>query len=94
LAIGGAGRNGGNGFGGGVYNDAGTVSIEHTRIIANQVLGGDGGDGGTDGQGVGGGAYFGSDGSVCLDAATLAAIFGNFASTSDDDVFGDFMICE
>ena len=40
-----------------------------------------------------GGAYFASGGVVCLDTATLAALVGNHASTSDDDLFGVFSIC-
>jgi hypothetical protein len=34
-----------------------------------------------------------SGGSVCLDSYTVANIFGNTASTSNNDVFGVFTIC-
>jgi hypothetical protein len=49
--------------------------------------------GGSTGQGVGGGAYFASGGSVCLDAFTVADIFGNTASTSNNDIFGGYTLC-
>jgi hypothetical protein len=39
------------------------------------------------------GVYFVAGGSVCLDSFTVANIFGNTASTSDNDVFGVFTIC-
>lgn len=93
-AIGGAGGNGGNGFGGGIYNDGGSIlEARGCTIAENQATGGAAGAGSSSGSGIGGGVYFASGGSVCLDAATLDAIFGNVASTSDDDVFGDFTTC-
>jgi hypothetical protein len=33
-----------------------------------------------------------SGGVVCFDAATVDALFGNCASTSHEDVFGDFTL--
>jgi hypothetical protein len=51
------------------------------------------GSGGSAGQGVGGGAYFATGGTVCLDAFTVANIIGNTASTSNNDIFGAFTIC-
>jgi hypothetical protein len=51
------------------------------------------GSGGGAGQGVGGGVYFADGGVVCLDAYTQAHMTKNHASTSNDDVFGDFTIC-
>jgi hypothetical protein len=43
--------------------------------------------------GEGGGASFAPGGTVCLDAFTQAHVTGNHASTSDDDLFGDFTTC-
>jgi len=34
-----------------------------------------------------------SGGAVCLDALTVADIFANTASTSNNDVFGFFTLC-
>jgi hypothetical protein len=64
-----------------------------STISGNQVTGGAAGSGGSAGQGVGGGAYFASGGSVCLDLFTQAHVKNNHASTSDDDVFGVFSTC-
>jgi hypothetical protein len=97
AAVGGTGAvgsSGGNGFGGGIYNDGrSTLEVRSSTITDNQATGGVAGVGGSAGSGVGGGLYLEPGGSACLDAATLAAILGNFASTSDDDVFGDFTLC-
>ena len=91
---GGVGGNGGNGLGGGIYNDGpSTLEVRGSTITDNQASGGAGGAGGSAGSGVGGGVYFADGGSVCLDLFTSLNIFGNFASTSDDDVFGDWTIC-
>jgi hypothetical protein len=42
---------------------------------------------------LGGGVYFSAAGVVCLDAYTVMHIFGNSASTSNNDIFGVFTIC-
>jgi hypothetical protein len=101
---GGVGGNGGNGFGGGIYNDGlsiwptnsgtpATLTVTGTRITDNSATGGAAGSGGSAGEGIGGGAYFASGGSVCLDDATVLALVGNLASTSNDDLFGAYTIC-
>jgi hypothetical protein len=85
---------GGDGLGGGVYNDAqSTLEVRGSSITGNQASGGAAGTGGSAGSGVGGGLYVEAGGSACLDEFTIDHIFGNDASTSDDDVFGDFAIC-
>jgi hypothetical protein len=95
---GGAGASGGNGLGGGVFNDGlsvwpltagmpATLTITGSTITDNSATG----IGGSAGQGIGGGVYFASGGVVCLDALTV--IVANTASTSNNDVFGDFMTC-
>jgi uncharacterized protein (TIGR03118 family) len=80
------GGDGGNGYGGGVYNDAtASLRLEKSTITNNHANGGDRGEGGSDGEGIGG-VY--NLGSFDFDALTL--IFGNHASTSHDDVFDPF----
>ncbi len=92
---GGSGGNGGAGFGGGVYNDdRSTLEVHQSRITNNRAIGGVAGDSGSDGSGIGGGLYLAPGGSVCLDAFTIAHLFGNDASASDDDMFGDYTLCE
>jgi hypothetical protein len=84
--------NGGSGLGGGVYNVSGsTTYVIASAITDNQAIGGAGSHGGSDGQGVGGGAYFADGGIVCLDFFT--DITGNTASTSDPDIFGSYTTC-
>ena len=96
-AIGGQGAPGssaGDGLGGGIYNDGTSkVTVTTSTITQNSATGGAAGSGGTAGQGIGGGVYFASGGTACLDAYTVAHIFGNSASTSNPDVFGDYTIC-
>ena len=93
------GGNGGNGLGGGIYNDGSTASgvssltIAGSTITHNEATGGKCDGGGTAGQGIGGGLYLAAGGSVCLDAFTVAHIKHKDASTSNDDVFGSYMIC-
>jgi hypothetical protein len=72
------GGTGANGLGGGIYNgvDADTV-LYRSEVSENQALAGLGG------EGIGGGVYNLGD----LEEIH-AEIFGNFASTSDDDCFG------
>ena len=91
-AIGGAGTsgNGGNGLGGGIFNGGSSpfgtskLTIEGSIVALNRADGGES-DGGSDGLGQGGGLYLAPGG---IATADLTAIFANFASTSDDDVFG------
>jgi hypothetical protein len=93
LAIGASGSNGGNGgdgLGGGLYN-SGTANLIDSTIASNHAAGGAGGSGGNDGQGIGGGLYIAAGGVACADAATQ--IFGNHATTSNDDVFGTLGTC-
>jgi hypothetical protein len=98
-AVGGEGEDGGNGLGGGLYNDGSTasgvssVTVTGSTITHNRADGGAGSEGGSAGLGIGGGVYFASGGSVCLDRYTVSNIDGNTASTSNDDAFGDFTIC-
>ena len=104
ISAGGAGANGGNGFGGGLFNDGpsvlsantgtpATLTVTESTVSGNQATGGALGSGGHAGQGIGGGAYFASGGVVCLDAFTQAHVKNNHASTSDDDLFGAFTTC-
>jgi hypothetical protein len=89
LAIGGAGGDrggqGGDGLGGGVSNGPGSdLSLDRDTIAANQAVRGSAGSGGNAGNGVGSGVY--NLGSVVEDLATT--IFGNEASSGNDDYFG------
>ena len=70
-----------------------TLTVTTSTITTNRATGGAAGAGGNTGQGMGGGAYLANGGDVCLDAATLDALFGNLASTSNNDLFGDFALC-
>jgi hypothetical protein len=91
-ALGGAGGKGGNGLGGGIYQDASsTLTLTGDTINKNHAIGGATGPGGSDGQGSGGGLYIAPGGVACADALTI--IFGNHATTSNDDVFGDLGQC-
>lgn len=97
-AAGGAGApgdGGGDGVGGGLFNDGrSNLDIRGSTITGNEADGGVAGYGGSPGVGIGGGLYLAPDGNVCLDPFTIAHLFGNHASTSDDDVFGDYTACE
>jgi hypothetical protein len=93
--VGAVGANGGDGFGGGLYNDGrSTLELSGSTITNNQTIGGEAGAGGSAGSGVGGGLYLALGGTACLDEFTIAHIFGNDASTSDDDLFGGYTICD
>ena len=84
---GGSGSNGGAGQGGGLSVLAGSsASIDSTSIKFNAALGGAAGTGGASGQGSGGGLYIGTTADVTLDRSTK--VLFNFASTSDDNIFG------
>ena len=89
-----SGGAGGDGQGGGVYNagpDAAaelpgaTLSLTSTIVLGNLAIGGSGADGVGSGQGIGGGLYLASGGSATL-TSTLVVL--NFASTSDDNIYG------
>jgi hypothetical protein len=81
-ALGGPG--GGDGEGGGVFisGTAGNALLSDVSIALNAAIGGSGG-----GAGVGGGLYIGG-GSVTLSNNTK--VVGNFASTSNDNIYGPF----
>ncbi|HEY7118400.1 MAG TPA: hypothetical protein VH475_17560, partial [Tepidisphaeraceae bacterium] len=87
-AVGGNGSVGGNGLGGGIYNEGeafdvmSSLRLERSTVTKNHANGGEGA-GGSDGEGIGGGLY--NLGDFDLDVLTL--IFKNHASTSHDDVF-------
>jgi hypothetical protein len=93
-AVGGAGdgADGGNGLGGGIFNGpptafgVTTLTLQGSLVTLNRAVGGES-DAGTDGLGQGGGLYLAPGGVASADAS-MAVLF-NFASTSDDDVFGD-----
>jgi hypothetical protein len=98
-AVGGEGEDGGNGLGGGVYNDGSTtlgvssLAVTGSTITHNEALGGEGDDGSSNGQGIGGGLYLAMGGHTCLDPFTVAHVKQNRASTRSDDVYGVFTIC-
>ena len=71
------------GLGGGIYVADGSLDLDHTAITDDSATGP---------TGVGGGLYV-AGGSVCMDQATLAAFSGNFATTSNNDIFGPFTLC-
>ena len=83
-AIGGTGGvcgNGGNGFGGGIYNDDRSIlEVRSSTITDNQAS--------SDAGGVGKAAASTSKpaGACASTSFTIAHLFGNNASTSDDDV--------
>jgi hypothetical protein len=84
---GGSGGSGGDGYGGGVSVLAGSsAAIDATWVFANAAIGGYAGCGGADGPGVGGGLYIDSTAVVVL--STSSEVFLNFASTSNNNVFG------
>ena len=92
LALGGNGAdggNGGNGYGGGVYNEAGafdvasSLRLERSTVTKNHANGGEGSTGGSDGEGSGGGGY----NLGLFDLDELSLIVANHASTSHDDAF-------
>ena len=62
-----------------------TLTLQGSLVALNGAVGGEG-DGGSDGLGQGGGLYLAPGGVASADAT---AVLSNFASTSDDDVFGD-----
>jgi hypothetical protein len=90
VAQGGTGAaesDGGNGLGGGVFVLGTTAaSIDDTLIALNAAFGGSPGAGGASGQGLGGGIYIDAGADVTLSKSTRVML--NFASTSDDNIFG------
>jgi hypothetical protein len=96
-AIGGAGdagSNGGNGFGGGAYNDGqSTLTILTSTISDNQAGGGSDGARRSAGLGEGGGLYVADGGIACLDTFTQAHTTNNQATTDYDSIFGSFTTC-
>ena len=88
---GGAGSNGGDGSGGGVYVlGTTTASIDATLIDFDAAIGGASGTGGASGQGSGGGLYIDAGAGVTLSKSSK--VLFNFASTSDDNIFGSYTI--
>jgi hypothetical protein len=85
-AVGGDGIvSGGNGSGGGIFNITyASLTLLDSTVTDNEAIGGTGGD--EEGEGIGGGIYSSPGGTVSADLLSL--IDANFASTSDDDVFG------
>jgi hypothetical protein len=80
LAQGGAGNPGGNGLGGGVYNDEdSTLTLATSIVTLNRANGAPLG-----GQGIGGGIY--NLGTFIADTLTLVRL--NRANTSNDNIFG------
>jgi hypothetical protein len=78
---------GGNGLGGGLYINRNTACVEKARVTGNSATGGSGGPGGQDGQGIGGGVHIVAGSTVGLPHTQVT---NNIASTSHDDIFGDF----
>src|SRR5262249_60587242 len=75
---------GGDGIGGGLYNEIRSdVTLLACTVTRNQALGG---SGPTAGSGIGGGIYNVEGGTVWVDVLTV--ILANDASTSADDVLG------
>jgi hypothetical protein len=84
---GGLGADGGAGWGGGAFVGAdGSATFDSTSlVISNQAAGGLAGSGGSEGTGIGGGLYIATGASVSVKKTN---VFGNFASTSDPNIFG------
>ena len=73
-----AGAGGGDGLGGALFNDSGTVTITDTTFAGDSTAGGAAGTGGTGGNGIGfGGALFTRNGTLLLTNVTIA---GNTAT--------------
>jgi hypothetical protein len=85
---------GGDGVGGGIFNGgpvpvgAPSLTLERCLVVFNRAEGGAASAGGFAGLGIGGGLYITPGGLASAEPWTI--IFGNGASTSDDDVFGIF----
>ena len=83
-AIGGKGTQGGDALGGAIYNKSGETNISRTKIIRNRAIGIRGG------IGVGGGIY--NTGTLALDRSTLRRVVANRASTSNNNIYGEWSI--
>ena len=99
LAVGGqgvAGGNGGNGLGGGLYNDGssavgvGSLTITGSTIIRNDADGGSGGAAAAPAKAPAAASISRPGGIVCVDATTV--VKQNHASSSNDDIFGVYTI--
>jgi hypothetical protein len=64
------------------------ASIDATLITFDTSMGGASGSGGASGQGSGGGLYIDTGAGVTLSKSSKFLF--NFASTSDDDIFGGY----
>jgi hypothetical protein len=73
----------GSSLGGAIYVAGGSLAIQNSTFQDNSALA-------DSGQGIGGAIYI-AGGSVCISQKTTFA--GNFASTSDPDVYGPFTVC-
>jgi len=80
---------GGDGFGGGLYAAGGSVTLQSDTVTGNAA---NGGRGGSAGLGEGGGLCIGTTATVYLDAFTLANTANNTASTSNNDIFGSYIL--
>jgi hypothetical protein len=88
---------GGDGLGGGIYvGDGGSLTMHLCSVSGNTATGGSGGNykgtHASDGVGEGGGLYLAAGAAVGIDAATLAQISKNHASTSNPDIDGAYTI--
>jgi hypothetical protein len=79
----------GNGFGGGLCAGGGTISLFYDTVEFNTASGG---SGNVNGQGEGGGLYIDTHATLSLDAFTLANVINNTASTSNNDIFGSYIL--
>jgi hypothetical protein len=87
---GGIGGNGGDGQGGGIFAQQGSdLTLRKSLISANAAKAGAAGLGGTAGEGIGGGIYIEPGATARRDRWTV--ILGNWADTSDDNVFGTLL---
>jgi hypothetical protein len=81
---------GGAGEGGALYAAGGTITLRNDTVTGNAALGGSGAR--VPGAGTGGGLYIASAATVYLDAFTLAHTINNTASTSNNDIFGSYIL--
>ncbi len=84
------GGNGGDGVGGGMFVEFGTVMLHNSTVDYNSAVGGKGASGSPNGLGEGGGLYMYMGTVVHLDAFTLTNTINNTASTSNNNIFGSY----